>query len=132
MSESVAVVAGIAAFSLVVLGLLRGFGLFHAGASATDGRAPDFAAGMMWMVAAIAIGIISVAMAGRGWITRLFRTLGDEQEELRDYERAVIDGGYLIAVPADAGEEKQRIADVFTAAGGEQIRYYDRNTVERL
>ena len=62
--RGVAVGMGLAAFLFVVVGLLRGFGLIEGGASGTAEPAPDFAAGMMWMVAATALGIISVAMAG--------------------------------------------------------------------
>lgn len=67
-----------------------------------------------------------------GWVTRLIRTFGGEQEGIREYEQAVIDGGYLLSVPAETDEEKERVRDLVKANGGEYLRYYGRGVVEDL
>ncbi|MCK9487712.1 MAG: hypothetical protein M0R73_13645 [Dehalococcoidia bacterium] len=67
-----------------------------------------------------------------GWVTRLLRSFGGEQEDIREYEQAVMDGAYVLTVPADDDAEKARAGEAMRANGGFRVRHYGANTVEDL
>jgi hypothetical protein len=93
------------------VGLLAGLG-----ALAIPGLGPFIAAGPL--MAALSGGAIG---AGLGGLTGALVGLGIPEYEAKRYEGKVKEGGILISVHSENGEETQRAKDIFQAAGAHDI-----------
>ena len=67
-----------------------------------------------------------------GQILRSIQTFGADYEYAKRHEEALQAGHYLVTVPADEDEEKQKAADILKENGGSFINYFGSMTVEQL
>jgi len=56
----------------------------------------------------------------------------DEAEAKALYERAMRDGGYVIAVLAPTAERKERALEILSSHGAQDVGYFGRLVIEKL
>lgn len=66
------------------------------------------------------------------WLTRVLRAFGGDQQEIREDEQEISAGHFLVRVPAESSEERERARDVLRDLGGRRMRHHGRNTIEHL
>jgi hypothetical protein len=67
----------------------------------------------------------------RGWLLRLLQSTSSENDSLDTHDRALRDGKHVLFVPASRADVRERIAGALVSAGGHDLVYFGRFTIEQ-
>ena len=67
-----------------------------------------------------------------GHIIRALQHMGGEHQAYQNYEAAMLRGDYVLAIPIEIEEERDRIVELYKAHQGHYINYFDNFSVNTL